>query len=125
MAHSPVQSDSILVIEDAHELNRLYCKALGASGYLVQGVASVAEAHDMLCDGPPPRIVVLDLSLADGTGLDVLDLLKDARFNQTRVVVVSGKAFEADCGVGAYHVDHVLLKPVTPRQLATLVRMTL
>ena len=83
----------MLVIDD----EPLLCKALGAlfaeRGFRVTLAGSASEALEKI-EQTRADIVLLDLKLPDGSGLEVLSILKK-RFPKTRVVVISGAADEA------------------------------
>lgn len=118
-----VSTAHVLVIEDDTELNRLFTKYLTAAGFQTAGIVSVSEARDWLGAFSPPDVVVLDLNLADGRGTAVLEMLSAPEFDETHVVVVSGRAFTRDCHLADYpNIDAILLKPVTPRGLTAMVR---
>ncbi len=82
----------LLVIDDEPML----CKALGAlfteKGFRVTTAGTAREALDRV-GTMKVDVVLLDLKLPDGSGLDVLSTLK-ARFPNLRVVVISGIADE-------------------------------
>jgi len=62
----------ILVVEDDHRLARGLTTALTRAGF---GVSRVMTAQDALA-APPPDIVLLDLGLPDGDGLQVCRALR-------------------------------------------------
>jgi CheY-like chemotaxis protein len=65
----------VLVIDD-HELNRkLLERVLELDGHQVRCAASLAAAEEAIAD-QPPAIIVLDLNLPDGNGLDLTRRLK-------------------------------------------------
>ena len=82
----------LLVIDDEPML----CKALGSlfteKGFHVTTAGTARDALDR-AGAMKADVVLLDLSLPDGSGLDVLSTLK-ARFPSLRVVVISGIADE-------------------------------
>ncbi len=78
----------VLVIDDDSDLRRICLDMLGARGYRTQGAASVGEGLRAFGERQP-AVVLLDLKLPDGTGLDVLRELQ-RRSPVTPVVVVSG-----------------------------------
>jgi DNA-binding NtrC family response regulator len=74
----------VLVVEDDHPLRRLLAAELAERGYAVTDVPSVAEARGAI-DRRPFDLVLTDLALAAGSGLDVL---AHARQEQPGVPVV-------------------------------------
>jgi DNA-binding NtrC family response regulator len=80
-------SDRLLLVEDTPSLAMLYRSVLTRAGYAVVSGASLAEARAH-CAQARPRLVLLDLQLPDGDGLDLLDNLRvDAP--ETRVIVIT------------------------------------
>jgi two-component system nitrogen regulation response regulator NtrX len=78
----------VLVIDDDSALRQVCLDMLAARGYRGLGAASVGEGLRTF-DERSPAVVLLDLKLPDGTGLDVLKELQ-RRSPVTPVVVVSG-----------------------------------
>jgi two-component system, repressor protein LuxO len=77
----------LLLVEDTPSLSMVYEALLSRAGHAVACAPTLAEAR-AACDGQPPRIVLLDLQLPDGDGLDLLaELHRDAP--DTRVIVIT------------------------------------
>lgn len=108
----------VLLVEDDENLNHLFTRYLLMAGYQCESVHSVHQAVSVL-QQDTPRLIILDLELDDGDGIDILSHVNR---QQTQVIVVSGRAFDLDNGLDEYHVEHVLLKPVNPRGLSILAR---
>lgn len=103
---------TIMIVEDNAALGRLYGRGLLDRGYSVLHATTAAQAARLLHE-VVPHIVVLDLSLPDGTGLDLLKRMRlDERFSDTEVIIVSGRTeyFERCKALG---VRQCLEKPVT------------
>ena len=64
----------LLIVEDEEVLARNLAKAFGGRGIDVKHASTVATAIKAAAD-EPPDVVLLDLRLPDGSGLDVLDAL--------------------------------------------------
>ncbi len=100
-----------LVVEDNRALSRTFAELLRSHFPQVRAAASVGEAR-AACEGWQPDLIVLDVALPDGTGIDVLRHLE--RRPAPAVVAVSAEAepaqaFElARMGVRVY-----LPKPVS------------
>jgi two-component system response regulator RegA len=77
----------LLVDDDAPLLNRL-ARAMEKRGFTVQTAGSVAEGI-AAAGAAPPDYAVVDLRLADGSGLDVVAALRSAR-SDTRIVMLTG-----------------------------------
>ena len=88
----------IVVVEDRDSLRRMLCQALGGEGYRVSPAADLAAARQVLA-ARDFDLVLTDLMLPDGSGLDVVSLSRQLR-ELTPVVVMTGfgtipKAVEA------------------------------
>jgi len=80
-------ADTILLVEDTPSLQMIYAAALDRAGYAVEICGTAAEGRSAF-DRMRPSVVLLDLMLPDGTGLDVMrDLL--AKAPQTCVIVIT------------------------------------
>lgn len=115
---------TILVIEDNLPINKLFCKNLSASGYVCHGVTTIDEAIHHI-ENKNPNLLILDFELPDGYGTRVLDYLDtNQQFIPTIVVSASTRVLELR-HYPQYKIAHILVKPVSPRQLADLVKQTL
>ena len=73
-----VRSDQrILVVDDENDLRMLVAERLGMEGYCVTEAARVKEAVKMLAQADYD-LMLLDVRLPDGTGLDVLKFMKES-----------------------------------------------
>ena len=79
----------VLVVDDQDSIRHFVSHALEDEGYQVRTSASVREAREAL-EARMPDIVLLDLKLPDGTGLD---LLREIKRMQPEVVVILMTAF--------------------------------
>jgi DNA-binding response OmpR family regulator len=59
----------ILIVDDEVWLQEVVARALTREGHAVRGAASLAEARQEL-ETSPPELVVLDIALGDGSGVD-------------------------------------------------------
>jgi DNA-binding response OmpR family regulator len=110
----------VLVIEDAASAAELIRRSLERDGMQVSVVATLSEARAWLAE-QVPDVMVLDVELPDGSGLD---LLRDPRLGTIApAVVLSTRQAEHDRvgGLEAGAEDY-LPKPFYPRELATRVR---
>jgi len=117
-------TSTILVIEDNLPINKLFCKNLSASGFLCYGVTTIDEAISHI-ENDMPNLLILDFELPDGYGTRVLDYLDaNQQFIPTIVVSASTRVLELR-HYPQYKIDHILVKPISPRQLSDLVKQTL
>lgn len=119
------------MVEDDEATRTFLCDQLAADGYRVAGAGGVAEALRAL-EVRRPDVVLLDLSLADGHGLVVLDRVRAAdgaasRIDpQTPVVVLSGRTGEADRVRGLVRgADDYVCKPFSYAELLARLRSVL
>ncbi len=79
---------SLLLLDDDAILRRHLGRALDAHGFSTRMVGSVADAVEAV-RSDPPAFAVLDLRLMDGSGLKVVQILRDQR-NDARIVMLTG-----------------------------------
>lgn len=109
----------VLVVEDVAAIAALVRQALEAEGMEVHHVADLAGARDRLASRPPD-VMVLDVELPDGSGLD---LLQDRDGWDVPVVILSSREDEADRVLGLdLGAEDYVVKPFFPRELAARVR---
>ena len=78
----------ILVVEDDKESRDLLCEVLSGSDYAVEAVENVTAARRELGANHDYRIVIADLCMPDGTGLELLrDIGK--RASKPAVILIS------------------------------------
>ena len=84
---------AVLVVEDDEFARRATERLLAAAGCPSEAVATLAEARRVLERGPEPRLVLCDLSLPDGSGVELLDWISKTRPALChRVIVLTGGA---------------------------------
>ncbi len=83
-----VADRSCLVLDDDGPFCQRLARALAQRGFLVSAVSTVSEARDVARLNPP-AFAVLDLRLADGSGLDVVEVLHKYR-PEARAVILTG-----------------------------------
>ena len=113
----------MLLVEDAPEFAQLAKDVLGDAGYRVRVVGTMADAITSMT-GAMPDLVVLDLNLPDGDGLDLCRQIRE--HSNAYIIVVSGRAQEGDRLKGfALGADDFLVKPFAPRELVARVEALL
>lgn len=112
----------LLLVEDHSESLQLLSRLLRAGGYDVQAASSVAEALAIVEDHPVD-LVISDLGLPDGTGLELMRKLRD-RYG-LRGICLSGYGMEEDIARSAdAGFERHLTKPVDFQVLAEAIRTT-
>lgn len=111
---------TILVIDDEPDLRTLYELTLLREGYRVKAAATLAEALDLLGQ-QRFGAVISDMRLPDGSGLEVLHLLRSGNRPERCVVMTAfGSAENAVEALKAGAFDY-LTKPVDLRQFRAVV----
>lgn len=110
----------ILVIDDEPDLRTLYELALQREGHHVETASTVAHAIDWLGKGGFD-IVITDMRLPDGSGLDILEYIRK-RQEKVRCIVITayGSAENAVDSLKAGAFDY-LTKPVDLKQFRTVI----
>jgi two-component system response regulator RegA len=79
---------SLLLVDDDEAFVRRLAKAMEKRGFDVEVALSVAEGR-AAAEARPPAYAVCDLRLEDGSGLDVVEIIRERR-PESRVVVLTG-----------------------------------
>lgn len=85
----------ILVVEDDRDAAEALSIELGAAGYVVLGAASMAAARER-ARTESPDLIVLDLGLPDGDGLELLEQAKVREVSPTPIIVVTARGAPQD-----------------------------
>lgn len=80
----------VMVVEDTHEIRDLLCTVLKSGGYDPIPKSNAAELKSSLSD-TEPDVMLLDLALPDGNGMELLPQIKK-QWPDTQVIVLTGKA---------------------------------
>jgi CheY-like chemotaxis protein len=112
----PPTSQEILMVEDDPSFLRAMGRLLKAHGFRVAEAATVAEAIEHVTGrarvGPRFDFVILDLALPDGSGVDVLKLVRQGA-SGTDVIVISGIVDETLLARAKKHgASKILVKPI-------------
>jgi two-component system KDP operon response regulator KdpE len=113
----------ILVIEDEAPMRRFLRAALGAHDYRIVEAETLREGLAQAA-GRRPDVILLDLGLPDGDGLDGTRRLRE--WSRTPVIVISARGREEDkvaaLDAGA---DDYLTKPFSVQELLARIRVAL
>ena len=113
----------VLVVEDDREIRALIQATLSVEGFEVQTAVTLSEAMALL-QHSPPDVIVLDLGLPDGEGLQLVHAVR--RQLNVPIIVVSARHQEAQkiqlLDAGA---DDYLTKPFSVGELLARIRVAL
>ncbi len=112
---------SVLIVEDNLETLRLFQKSMTKKGnHLVSTAATLTEASSLL-DQIAFQVIVLDLEMPEGMGLDLYRAYAERLEQQNTIVIaVSAEAnYRRACTEAG--IRHFFLKPIMPSSLANIV----
>ena len=116
----------ILVIEDEPDIRKNLEYNLAREGFSVSGAASILEAKTLL-SSDDFNLILLDLMLPDGSGLDLCKEIKaNSKTESTPVIILTAKDDEVDKVVGfEIGADDYVTKPFSVRELILRVKAVL
>ena len=113
----------ILVVEDEPKLSRVVCNYLERDGYVSQVAVTCGSANQYVYS-LKPDLVILDIMLPDGSGLDVLKKLRTT--SDIPVILLTAKSEEIDKIMGLeFGADDYVSKPFSVRELMARVKANL
>ncbi|MGN7156273.1 response regulator transcription factor [Dietzia cercidiphylli] len=111
----------VLVVDDEPHIRRVLRGYLESDGFAVDEAGTSAQARDLVGDAD---LVLLDVGLPDGNGLDLLRDLRSA--SPVYVILVTARAEEVDRLIGLEAgADDYVVKPFSPREVTARVRAVL
>lgn len=120
-------SHRILVVDDNALNCKLACDLLQLEGYTVQSCEDAVQALELLAQGAPPDLVLMDISLPGMDGLTLTRQLKaEARYRAMPIVAMTAFAMKGDeakalaAGCSAY-----ITKPIDTRRFPDQVKAAL
>lgn len=115
---------TILVVDDDHEILTLLSKYLTQQGYAVREAASLKEMRQQLA-AAAPDLVVLDIMLPDGSGLDACLGLRHEGV-RLPIILLTAMQEEVDRIIGLeMGADDYMGKPFNPRELLARIKAVL
>jgi DNA-binding response OmpR family regulator len=113
---------SVLIVDDEPQISEVVAAYLQADGFTTTVSATVAEAVAALAENRPD-LLLLDVTLPDGSGLDILRMVRD---REIPVILLTARADEVDRIVGLeIGADDYITKPFSPREVVARVRAVL
>ncbi len=114
---------SVLVVEDAPELQAIIATALTSDGFAVTALSDGVSAVSFMRESPA-SIVVLDIGLPGINGLEVCRQIRT--FSDAYIVMLTARSDETDKLVGlSVGADDYMTKPFSPREIVARVKAIL
>ena len=119
-------SQKILIIEDEPDLRKTLEYNISREGYEVISASSLSEGREKL-ESASFSLLLLDLMLPDGSGLDLCrELKQDKSLSSMPVIILTAKDDEVDKVVGfELGADDYVTKPFSVRELILRVKAVL
>jgi two-component system, OmpR family, response regulator RegX3 len=119
----PRQRPRILLVEDERAITEPLAEALEREGFVPAVAGTAAEAMES-ASGSAPDLVLLDIGLPDGSGLDVCRELR--RRTDVPIIMLTARGSEADRVAGLeLGADDYIVKPFSAREVTARVRAVL
>ncbi|GEK70846.1 DNA-binding response regulator [Paracoccus denitrificans] len=119
-----VTMNHILIVDDDPEIRNLLRRYLEGQGFRVSTAADRRECEARVTDGAPD-LIVLDVMLPDGSGLDICRSLHEHR-PELRIILLTALKEDVDRIIGLeLGADDYLGKPFNPRELVARIKAVL
>jgi len=118
---------NILVIEDEPDIRKNLEYNLGREGFIVSSEASLSDAEKKLENNNDFSLIILDLMLPDGSGLDLCKKIKgNPETESIPIIILTAKDDEVDRVVGfELGADDYVTKPFSVRELILRIKAVL
>ncbi len=116
--------DRVLIVEDDRRLAASLIKGLRENGFDVAEAPSLAAARTQL-DAQPVDLLILDLGLPDGEGLELLAEIQAARRHLPTIITTARSALERRLDAFETGADDYLVKPYAFAELLARIRIQL
>lgn len=113
-----MQLPTVLILDDDLAFARAAAEMARSAGFVVHPAGSVAQAR-AICAAQRMDLLLLDLGLPDGSGMDLLQHIDLAEHGQV-VVVTARPSLDTACRAVATPVAQYLIKPLADAQLRAL-----
>jgi two-component system, repressor protein LuxO len=114
----------ILLVEDTAVLIQVYIKFLRAEHAEVVAVETLSAAREFIA-ARAPTVVLLDINLPDGSGLDLLRDIRRRGLDTAVVVITADGSIDGAVAAMRLGADDILIKPFPPERLSTTLKHVL
>ncbi len=115
---------SILVVDDEVSIRKALSKALEREGYLVTSAKSKLEAQ-ALCRETSYHLVIADLQLPDGNGIELIQTLKQTNHEMASIIITGNATVESAIQATKEGIFHYVTKPFNIDEVLVLVTKAL
>ena len=117
----------VFVVEDDRDMTNLVSEVLAAEGFLTRNARNRNEINVEFNRPPMPDLILLDVTLPDADGFQILERIRgNPRIAHIPVVMLTGKSEEADIARGlALGADGYVTKPFRVAGLTAAVKAVL
>jgi len=123
MSLSEFKGRTVLVVDDEPMVREVLSAYLSRDGFTVSVAEDGSSALEQI-EHDNPDLIVLDVMLPGTDGLSILSMVREQR--DTPVILLSARGDESDRVLGLeLGADDYVVKPFSPRELATRVRTVL
>jgi two-component system alkaline phosphatase synthesis response regulator PhoP len=117
----PPPSSRVLIVDDEREIGEVLTAYLQREGFGVTYAATLAQGLEAYRTAAPD-IMILDITLPDGSGLDILRAANEGG-GRTPAIMLTARTDEIDRIVGLeLGADDYVTKPFSPREVVARVR---
>jgi DNA-binding response OmpR family regulator len=118
------ETQNVLIVDDDRGIVELLSKYLTSQGFSVRDAGNIAEFRAKLAE-EEPDIVVLDVMLPDGSGLNTCQEMRKAGVT-TPIILLTAVTDDVDRILGLeFGADDYIGKPFNPRELVARIKAVL
>lgn len=114
----------ILIVEDEDRIASFIAKGLTAAGYVPIRAASVREGMDAVLTSDP-ALIVLDLGLPDGDGMELLERMRDSGVSSPVIILTARRSLDDTVAGLEGGADDYMSKPFGFDELLARIRLRL
>jgi CheY-like chemotaxis protein len=117
----------VLVVEDDRDMTNLVAEVLASEGFLTRTARNRNEINIEFNRPPMPDLLLLDVTLPDADGFQILERVRaNPRISTIPVIMLTGRSDEADIARGlALGADGYVTKPFRVSGLAAALKTVL